>query len=247
MASTLCGDGDYVTRSQLRKVKTPQATDTWVPLPHDFVVQQVEQTIAGTGDLEIAKETYLLSRFGQRMFGVIDLKSKKDDDYGLSVGIRNSHDKSFPVTTLLGGRVFICSNLSFFSERAISTKHTKFVMERMPKLLCSEASKLLEGRGHMDRRIATYKEREIEPKKEAAYLMLQFIKNEVVPTRQISDLMDQWESPAHEEFGASWNAWRMFNAVTEVLKQSSQLLLPVRTQRLHGLLDAHCGVLATSV
>jgi len=211
------------------------------------VVQQVEQTIAGVGGLEIVKETFLLSRFGQRMFGILDLRSKEDRDYGLSVGIRNSHDKSFPLVTLLGNRVFICSNLSFIAEVAVSTKHTKFVMDRMPRLICESASKLLEGRGQQDRRILAYKEREIEPKKEAAYLMLQCIKQDIIPTRQIGDLMEQWEAPAHEEFAASWNAWRLLNAATEVLKQSSQLMLPVRTQRLHGLLDAHCGLLATSV
>jgi hypothetical protein len=244
--STMCGDGMYVSRSQLRKVPTPNATNTWKPIPHDFVVQQVEQTIAGHS-LEVAKETYLLARGGQRMFGILDLRSPDDKDYGLSVGIRNSHDMSFPVALLLGARVFVCSNLSFSGEVKVQTKHTKFVMDRLPKLVCGASTQLLESRGAQDKRIAAYKATEIERKKEAAYIMLQAIRTDVIPTRLIDNLITEWEKPSHDEFAASWSAWRMFNAVTEVLKQASPLKIAERTQRLHGLMDAHCGLLNSKV
>jgi hypothetical protein len=242
----ICGDGLKVSREQLRKVRTPHATETWKPIPHDFVVQQFEQTIAGN-NLEIVNEEYLLARDGQRMFGVLDLRSKSDKDYGLAIGMRNSHDMSFPVAGLLGGRVFVCSNLSFAGEVKVQTKHTKFVMDRLPKLICSAATQLIESRGAQDKRFAAYKATEIESKKEAAYLMLQTIRNDVIPTRLIDSLVERWEKPTHDEFAESWSAWRMFNAVTEILKDSSPLKLAERTQRLHGLLDAHCGLLNTKV
>ena len=242
----ICGDGLTVSRQGLRKIKTPDGTATWKPIPHDFIVQQVEHTIAGHS-LEIADESYLIARDGKRMFGVLDLRSKDDKDYGLSVGIRNSHDMSFPVALLLGARVFVCSNLSFSGEVKVQTKHTKYVMERLPKLVVSAATQLLESRGKQDERIERYKTTEIESKKEAAYIMLQAIRTDIIPTRLIDNLITQWENPAHEEFAESWSAWRMFNAVTEVLKDSSQLLLAERTQRLHTLMDAHCGLLGSKV
>jgi hypothetical protein len=240
--SRILGDGCVVSRSQLRKIPTPAATDTWKPIPHDFVIQQVEQTICGHS-LEVAGEEYLIARDGKRMFGVLDLRSTQDKDYGLAVGIRNSHDMSFPVALLLGARVFVCSNLSFSGEVKVQTKHTKHVMERLPRLVCSAATQLLESRGSQDKRIAAYKATEIEKKKEAAYIMLQALRTNVIPTRLIDNLITRWEFPTHEEFAVSWSAWRMFNAVTEVLKESSPLLLAERTQRLHGLMDAHCGLL----
>jgi hypothetical protein len=242
----LCGDGFTVTRSQLRKIPTPAATPTWKPIPHDFIIQQVEHTIAGHS-LEVADEKYLIARDGKRMFGVLDLRSKSDKDYGLAVGIRNSHDMSFPVALLLGARVFVCSNLSFSGEVRVQTKHTKYVMERLPKVVCSAATQLLESRGVQDKRIATYKSTEIEAKKEAAYIMLQAIRTDVIPTRLIDNLVARWEHPTHDEFAVSWSAWRMFNAVTEVLKESSPLLLAERTQRLHTLMDTHCGLLGSKV
>lgn len=235
-------DGVYVTREQLRKIATPKRTETWVPIPHDYVVQQFEQTIA-SHQLEIADESYVLSRHGQRMFGILDLRSKEDKDYGLAVGVRNSHDMSFPVAGLLGSRVFVCSNLAFSGEVKVQTKHTKYVMDRMPKLVCDAATRLLESRVVQDRRINAYKTTDIEPRKEAAYLMLQAIRNDVIPTRLIDNLIGKWEKPTHDEFAESWSAWRMFNAVTEVLKDSSPLKAAERTQRLHTMLDIHCGLI----
>lgn len=242
--SALIGDGKYVSRAELRKVKTPKATDTWVPIPHDYVVQQIENTIGGHS-LTVASEQYLLARGGQRMFGILDLRSKDDGDYGLCVGIRNSHDMSFPVALLLGARVFVCSNLSFSGEIKVQTKHTKHVMSRLPRLICSAADSLLESRGSQDKRIAAYKETIIEEKREAAYLMLQAVRSDIIPTRLIDQLVYRWETPSHDVFAASWSAWRMFNAVTEVLKDSSPLKLADRTKRLHGLLDSHCGLIAS--
>jgi hypothetical protein len=204
----------------------------------------VEQTIAGHS-LEVAAEQYLIARDGKRMFGVLDLRSKADKDYGLAVGIRNSHDQSFPVALLLGARVFVCSNLSFSGEVKVQTKHTKYVMDRLPRIVCGAATQLLESRGLQDKRIAAYKATEIEAKKEAAYIMLQALRTDVIPTRLIDTLIERWEHPTHDEFAESWSAWRMFNAVTEALKDASPLLLPDRTKRLHGLLDAHCGLLNT--
>lgn len=240
------GDGYTATRAQLRKIATPEATKSWQPVPHDFVVQQVEQTVA-SHSLEVASEQYIVARDGKRMFGVLDLRSPEDRDYGLTVGIRNSHDMSFPVGLLLGARVFVCSNLSFSGEVKVQTKHTKYVLNRLPKLVCDAASRLLESRGVQDKRIAAYKATEIEPKKEAAYLMLQAIRTDVIPTRLIDSLITRWEFPTHEEFAESWSTWRMFNAVTEVLKDASPLLLAERTQRLHVLMDNHCGLLATKI
>jgi hypothetical protein len=242
----VCGDGYEFTRAQLKKVNTPKGTASWCPIPHDVLVSHVERSLTGMS-LEVADEQYLVARDGKRMFGVLDLRSKSDKDYGLAVGLRNSHDMTFPVGLLLGARVFVCSNLSFSGEEKVQTKHTKYVMDRLPRLVMDATNRLMASRVVQDRRIATYKATEIEPKKEAAYIMLQAIRTDVIPTRLIDRLMERWEFPTHDEFAASWSAWRMFNAATEVLKEASPLLLAERTQRLHTLMDNHCGLIGTKV
>ena len=59
--------------------------------------------------------------------------------------------------------------------------------------------------------------------------------------KQMPDVLTQWRSPNHPEFAESRTVWRLFNAVTEAIK-GSLWALPARTQALHGLLDAHVGL-----
>lgn len=51
-------------------------------------------------------------------------------------------------------------------------------------------------------------------------------------------------SVRHEEFAQTKNAWRLFNAYTEVLKGSSLFKRPRQTQPLHAMLDDACGLAA---
>ena len=46
-------------------------------------------------------------------------------DYSLVLGLRNSHDKTFPASLALGSQVLVCDNLSFFGEgRADAAAYT---------------------------------------------------------------------------------------------------------------------------
>ena len=56
----------------------------------------------------------------------------------------------------------------------------------------------------------------------------------------------EWREPRHTEFANGKTAWRAFKAFTEVLKGRNLPALPGKTQKLHGLLDAACGILAVS-
>jgi hypothetical protein len=40
------------------------------------------------------------------------------------VGLRNSHDKSFPVGIAFGSRVFVCDNAAFIADHVIKRRHT---------------------------------------------------------------------------------------------------------------------------
>ncbi len=80
---------------------------------------------------EIIREDYGVTPDGARFFGVLSLKSEYGD-YSDTVGLRNSHDKRFPIGISFGSRVFVCDNLAFSGDRVIRRKHTR----RMPSVSC---------------------------------------------------------------------------------------------------------------
>jgi hypothetical protein len=62
---------------------------------------------------------------------------------------------------------------------------------------------------------------------------------------RIPAALAEWRNPRQPEFDHEGKTgWRLFNAVTEALKDSGYMDLPKRTQALHGLLDLACGLAA---
>lgn len=52
--------------------------------------------------------------------------SAEESDVRFSIGVRNSHDKSFSLGLTVGYRVFVCDNLSFHGDfTPVTRKHSK--------------------------------------------------------------------------------------------------------------------------
>ena len=93
------------------EVPTPRATASWHPIPHVELIDRVEHTIRANG-LALGTQAHSLSRDGQRYFGLMEvLRRESDADYCWVLGLRNSHDKSFPAGIVAGSAVFCCDNL----------------------------------------------------------------------------------------------------------------------------------------
>ena len=105
-----CG-GRHVERTAVAAATTPAASKTWVPVPHHHLLEQVESTIVA-GGMSVVNQAHALWNDGLRYFGLMEVTNgESHDDYGLVVGLRNSHDRTFPAAIALGSAVFICDNL----------------------------------------------------------------------------------------------------------------------------------------
>jgi hypothetical protein len=224
--------------------KTPDKTETWVPIPHGQVVSLVKSNLEGLGQ-EIASEEYGLQRDGQRFFGVLKLKPISSiADYTMAVGIRNSHDKSFPAGALLGSDVFVCDNLAFSGEIKFSRKHTIYIERDLPSLVSAAIGRLIEARGRQDERIAQYKQTELSVI-ESHDLFVRALDARVVPVTLLPDVIKEYRNPRHPEF-QDRTLWSFFNAFTEIIKGNLHEL-PRRTQALHGMADQFAGLLGPVV
>jgi len=119
-----CG-AEIVSRTKLFDVPTPPGTRTWFPLSHRTILREVETQLESTG-FTILEETHALSHGGARYFGVmsVTLPNRAEADFGWIVGIRNSHDMTYPAGLVAGTKVIVCDNLCFSGEVRISRKHT---------------------------------------------------------------------------------------------------------------------------
>ena len=247
--------GRLATREQLCDLITPQGrTNTHVTIPHIEVVRQTLDRLAGLG-VEIKSEAHALSHENNRYFGVFGIGNKSvtlpvagsdgasaQDGYEMVLGLRNSHDCTFPAGLALGSRVFICDNLAFSGEVKISRKHTRYIMRDLPKLIMLAVGKVLGQRQLMVDRVQKYQEYEIDDAK-AHDLVIRSLDHGVIGCQKIEKVLREWRKPAHEEFQPR-NAWSLFNSFTEVMKDYDIAGTFKRSQSLHGMFDTVVGLAA---
>jgi len=126
------------------------------------------------------------------------------------------------------------------SAFTVARKHTAHVERDLPQLIERAVGRLGDLRQTQESRFAAYKERELADG--AAHdLVVQALDARVVPVTHIPAVLAEWRPPRHEEFRGGKTAWRLVTALTEALKGNFDAM-PRRTQALHGLLDAACGL-----
>jgi hypothetical protein len=236
-----CG-ASHVDLEEVREVRTPRSTDSWCPIPHHQLITTVQKTLSTT-NLRIGAQAHSLSHEGQRYFGLMEIHAQKSsEDYCWVLGLRNSHDKTFPAGIVAGASVFVCDNLSFSGEIKFARKHTRFIVRDLPQLVARSIGLLLAKWHDQDKRIAAYKEANITDI-EAHDLVIRATDVGVCSNRLIPPVLHEWREPRHDAFEAR-NVWSLFNAFTESLKEGNLAELPKRTEALHGLLDTHVGLLS---
>jgi hypothetical protein len=166
-------------------------------------------------------------------------RRETDQDYCWVLGLRNSHDKTFPAGIVVGSQVLCCDNLAFSGEVKIARKHTRYIVRDLPRLVQSAVGKLMDRWHHQDQRLATYKLADLDDRT-AHDLVIRACDVGVCPNKLIPRVLHEWRQPRHPEFQPR-TVWSLFNAATEALK-GNLIELPRRTQALHGLLDSHVGL-----
>ena len=231
-----------VDRDAIERSHTPPSSATWVPVPHHRLLEQVESTLSA-GGLQVVNEAHALWNDGERYFGLLEVQNGRDSsEYGLVIGLRNSHDKSFPATIGLGSGVFVCDNLAFSAEVSITRRHTRFIERDLPRVVNTAVGRLADMRGQQDVRIETYRRTNLNDR--AVHdLVVRAVDAAILPITQVPLVLAEWRRPSYSEFAAAGKtAWRLFNAFTETWKGRQLAALPRRSQALHGLMDAVCGL-----
>lgn len=241
-----CG-ARHVNRDQLSAVPTPAHTETWHPIPHIRMVNEVERSLA-TSNLKIVNESFGLTEDQSRMFGLLQVAhigAETAGDYACVIGLRGSLNKSLSRGLAVGSSVFVCDNLAFSSEIVFHRKSTKNIETDLPTLVDTAIGQLTQRWHDQGTRIEKYKRTAIGAK-DAAYLLMEMA-GDVFPAQKLSEIYNEFKNPRHEEFTKE-TLWALFNSVTEFLKPgetsaaSGLWTLPSRTGRLHKVCDDFSGL-----
>lgn len=219
---------------QLKKVKTPDSTDSFTPIPHSQLVELTRQAISLAG-LEVKTEEHALARDGLRYFGgfAVTGKDVESNDRQAVIGLRNSGDKSFAAAICLGTSILVCENLCFSSQINLARRHTVNILNDLPRVLADAVSRLTQHWSDMNTRFDAYKQTECKDVERIAVSMADC---KAIPARDIYNVITEFRNPRHAEFKGG-SLWSLYNSVTENLKSGDLSKLPFRTAMVQSILD----------
>jgi hypothetical protein len=255
-----CG-GKVVTLDDLAAYELPEATSSYVPIPHKDLADFVKQTAGELLRQPVCRESYAVTKDGQRMFGmqVFGEDSSKcqvckatgslngepcpscngsgwaENEYGFGVGFRNSYDKSMSVGIAAGFNVFVCDNLCISGEIKILRKHTKGVWSNIDQVLVHTLfRKGPEIRAGFDQDVNQFKNRELSV--HDGYAMLGVLMgNQVLMPTQVSVALNEWNHRTNFN-QQNDSAWGLYNSCTYALKSTPPHKILERHRALHELI-----------
>ena len=224
----------YATRDELEAIPIPEATDSYQPVSH-FVLANTLSTIGQDllRDYTLAKEQYGLARQGQQMFAV-QTYSRENSEMGLSIGFRNSYDKSMAIGIAIGASVFVCDNLALTGDITVLKKHTTNVWTALEETVITTLYRSQHNFNRICDDAEVLKSREIGNNEAFSTMGLLFGNNIITP-RQLPVLKKQWLHPSHDEFKPR-NMWSFYNSCTEVMKSIPPLQVMEKHIKLHKIL-----------
>lgn len=232
MSLMLHAGAEVIDIDRLRQLPTPEATKTHVPIAHSAVVDMVKYSLGFYGHA-ITAEDYGVTPDGARFFGVLSLESPYDG-YTDTVGLRNSHDKTFPIGISFGSRVFVCDNLAFSGDVVIRRKHTAHAKRDLPGIVAEVVEPLAGQRARQHAQFDRYQATTLTDA-DVDHLIMQLYRRGAITVTKIADVLGHYENPPFD--WGDRTAWRLFNAVTYALS-GRVVENPKATTELHGILDA---------
>ncbi len=224
---------ESATMNEIIAIPLPQKTRTYQPVPHEQLSTMLLQMVASIfPDFEYEKSHFGLAADGNKMFGIHTFRSE-DSALGLSIGFRNSYDRSMSVGISVGAAVFVCDNMVISGDITVLRKHTSHVIRDMESMALqaiyrsqSTYQEILEDAGAM---------RDIPINDDQAYRMLGLVYGRGIMTpRQIPVAHREWEAPSHDDFSPR-TVWSLYNAITEALKSAPPASIMEKHLSLHRL------------
>ena len=225
-----CG-ARQATREEIDAVPIPKATRSYQPIGHgalsDMLIEAGERYLS---DYSHYQTQYGLGRNGNQLFGIHTYRNGSTE-IGLSIGFRNSYNKTIPASIALGGSCIVCDNLLLTGDIIVSRKHSRFVERDLPEMITSA---VLRARSAYRKILVDAEQmRDIPVGDEEAYRLIGLLLGlATISLRQAGVMLREWRKPSHSEFQPR-TLWSLFNAGTEALKTSP----PTKIMEKHLQLD----------
>ena len=251
MTMILHAGGYPATLDEVRAAKPVEPkTRSYQPVAHGELVDLLHHAVNQDLGMKVVSEEFGLARNGAQMFCTMTLDSgahygmsntaeiakANGASHGLTIGARNSTDKTLRVGIAAGAKVFVCDNLCFNGDVMVMRKHTVNVMRDLVALLAHALECARPQFAALTEDFDRLREQRFSDDQAFSFFGRAY-GHQVLGTRQLATAVRAWNEPTHPDF-AGRNAWSAYNACTEALKTTHPQHALERYTSLHRLVSA---------
>tara|TARA_Y100000593_G_C4262066_1_gene312746 strand:- start:248 stop:985 length:738 start_codon:yes stop_codon:yes gene_type:complete len=224
-----------VSRTDLKNIPIPVKTASYCPISHIELVDYLEESVPGMlGDqYSLIDNSFGTARNDQLMFGMMTFKNSAKD-MGLSVGYRNSIDRTLSVGLAFGANVFVCENLMLTGDVYVAKKHSPNVWDNLPPLIEWAVPKASGVYDTLREDVDSMKQWKI--KRDQGYQLLGLLRGHNVLTAQQTNVaFKEYVEPSFKEH-KDGSVMQVYNACTEALKSHAWPQAAIRSRmKLHSI------------
>ncbi len=230
MTATLIGYRRSI--QDVQGVKSPEFTKSWAPISHGLLLEMLHDRLAAHNMIvDEATNEFALAKKDKQMFAVFNLRSDARKDFALSLGVRNSIDKSLAAGICCGSRVMVCSNLSFSSEIVFTHRHNANIVDAMPGIIDQALSKFNDDGKAQEALFERMKKVEIPLEMAIDAIVDMGEKHKYLPMPQLHRVIKEYMNPRFTEFAqAGRTAWTLLNACTTFCQHDRGEIDPGKAQ-----------------
>jgi hypothetical protein len=213
-----CG-GKAAAYDDVLAVPVPQHTNSWRPVAYADAIDYVRDCVTSLIGRPIRSEAYGLAREGRQLFSVLTVDTE-ETERGLSIGLRQSYDKSLSLGVAIGASVFVCDNMCFSGSAAkVLRKNTARVWEDARQLITEQLRGASAHYEQLSNQIARMGA--VPCHTDRGYAMLGVMAGHgLLSPRQLTVALGEWAEATHE-LQRERTLWGLYNATTAGLKLGS--------------------------
>jgi len=216
-----CG-GESVSFDQLGGFELPPETRTYSTVGHQDLVRLAEDRVRRELNYDDEFQwQHGVNKEGRQYFGLCKLPGIQiTEQHCLSMGLRNSYNKTMSVALAFGGNCFVCDNMSFFGNMiTVMRTHSGNAMRDLRRLFVEALESCVEDATIHATQIEGWKDYPCE--QDLGYKVIGLMRGRGLLTpRMTQNMFHEWQKPAQQAFEPR-NVWSLYNAATESIKKVS--------------------------
>ena len=208
----------------LKSIPLPKKTSSYIPVSHFDILNKINNH--APNHWHIKNYNLRLTKNGKQLFGTADFYISGYNNL-ISIGFRNSYNKSISAGFCAGSRVIVCSNLMFTGDIVRMRRHTRNILTDIDVIIKEVISYGEKNAKQLKRDMKLFQSIKINNKEAAKIIGEAFFNNNIFNSSQVNVIKKEWmfgdysQMNGLNEICKQRTLYSLYQACTHALKSSN--------------------------